>query len=620
MTRELIIEGQHVDLAPNTDITLEYVNNLIGDVGKISLSHSYTVKLPKTAQNARVLDAPGRPGHESSRARMFLSAQYYRNGISLIGQARAYLLRVTPDSYEVALVWNTFEALQTLSQSSKTLNDITTLRTIKWIGSNGCTPDYTSGEVDAFFAWYDAGLGPNTYPTVNAGTHPCISPTSLIEKILQDADVSFIISDAALTALSGHAILAAPGHHPSRWQELQSGSSKYSGIKSGPVTSDGARLVYDDYSMSPEWEDGWDATQGMTTSGQVFFKGDIDKHRILLNMKVPAGVNLYDTYIAVRAATYTSGGAVDTYEDLLKLYFEFDGTSYYISADEEFNISGWQNYYLILGGENIPDTFVEFYYYDPSLPLIASNRVHDDINIAQDNNFPLRGNLPDIKQWDFIKACMAQFGLVAIIQNGALNFYTYDELLTARNAYNWTSKVDMTDADPEDMSYTLDSWAQENLIAFQQEEDESLSFDPNAALVIQDTTLAISRNLYELPWAASKQSAAQHYKVNDDGTLEDVDIQPRLFAVGIGIKGQTLRFDDSLYGDGLIEAHYTALQEVIRNPVRITVNIRLHEIDLAQLDLTRPVYLRQYGQYYAILKIQTSATDLCKVELLQIPA
>ena len=41
MTRELIIEGQHVDLAPDTDITLEYVSNILSDPGKISLSHSY---------------------------------------------------------------------------------------------------------------------------------------------------------------------------------------------------------------------------------------------------------------------------------------------------------------------------------------------------------------------------------------------------------------------------------------------------------------------------------------------------------------------------------------------------------------------------------------------------
>ena len=87
MTRELIIEGQHVDLAPDTDITLEFVNNIIGDIGKISLSRSYTVKIPKTIRNTRILDDPGRPGHESGVPRRFLNARYYRNGIDLIGPA-----------------------------------------------------------------------------------------------------------------------------------------------------------------------------------------------------------------------------------------------------------------------------------------------------------------------------------------------------------------------------------------------------------------------------------------------------------------------------------------------------------------------------------------------------
>ena len=40
MTHELIIEGQHVDIAPNTDLTLEYVSNIVGDISKITLSRS----------------------------------------------------------------------------------------------------------------------------------------------------------------------------------------------------------------------------------------------------------------------------------------------------------------------------------------------------------------------------------------------------------------------------------------------------------------------------------------------------------------------------------------------------------------------------------------------------
>lgn len=608
MTRELIIEGQHVDLAPGTDITLEFVSNLTGDLGKINLSHSYTVKLPKTTLNAKILDDPGNPGHESNRARRFLSAEYYRNGISLIGQAQAYLLKASSESYEVALVWNTLEALQALSQNAGTLNDLPDLPMLGWL--NGATPDYTRDGTDgAFFAWYESGLGANKYPTVNTGTHPSMGLSSLIQKILDNAGVPFQFSTSAAAQIAGHAILAAPGHAPSRLQEIQSGSS------AGAFSITVATVNGQQTSMlsTGNWTNGWD---GVRDGNGYLQTGDNDRHRVLINIQAPAGVDLSDCKIIIDG--YTTGQyetVVETSETLLEAYFKEGPSGWYMYIDEDINLSGWPKYQIGLRTSRVVSA--TFSRYNPDLPMLAYNRIHNEINAAKDNRFPLQGNLPNIKQWDFIKACMAQFGLAPIIQDGVLSFYTYDELLTSRNAYDWTSKVDMRTVEPEDMSYTLDSWARDNIIVFQ--DNPALSFNPNAAIVVEDTTLEESRDLYELPWAASMQSAAQHYKVKDDGTLEDVDIEPRIFAVETGDKGHTLRFKDDMHGSGLIAAHYQTLQEVVRKPVRITANIRLHEIDLAQLDLTRPVYLGQYGQYYAILKIQTSATDLCKVELLQLP-
>ena len=72
-----------------------------------------------------------------------------------------------------------------------------------------------------------------------------------------------------------------------------------------------------------------------------------------------------------------------------------------------------------------------------------------------------------------------------------------------------------------------------------------------------------------------------------------------------------------LQGQGLINARYGKLQNIARTPVVLSVSMRLHEVDLARLDLSRPVYLSQFGQYYGILKIQTGS-DLCKVELIQL--
>ena len=169
------------------------------------------------------------------------------------------------------------------------------------------------------------------------------------------------------------------------------------------------------------------------------------------------------------------------------------------------------------------------------------------------------------------------------------------------------------------MSYSLSNWAQRNTISYA--EDVPVNMHPNADLIIQDFTLAEQKDRYKLPFAASVGDQAVQYNV-EDGQIVDIKIKPRIFRVyeeadDSGDLIRHLSFTEDLYGDA-IKARYARLQDAILKPVFISVNVRLNELDLAQFDPTRLVYLSQYGHYYAILKVQTSATDLCKVELLQI--
>ena len=111
--------------------------------------------------------------------------------------------------------------------------------------------------------------------------------------------------------------------------------------------------------------------------------------------------------------------------------------------------------------------------------------------------------------------------------------------------------------------------------------------------------------------------------MTDEGEAEDIDIEPRVMRLRVGADASgasryELVFAPELYGEGLKATYYAELQEVVRVPVILTLHVRLHELDLATLDLRRPVYLRQYGHYYSIIKVQTSG-DVCKVELIQIP-
>ena len=237
----------------------------------------------------------------------------------------------------------------------------------------------------------------------------------------------------------------------------------------------------------------------------------------------------------------------------------------------------------------------------------------DSINVSIDNTFPLGGNLPDIKQWDFIRNCMIIGGLTPIVSQTRVQFYKVSEILDVTRAVDWTNKLNAASAVKVKPSLG-NNWAQRNQIKFKEDEDSTRK--PDFSIDIADETLKTDRDWAELDFAASLNNTAIHYISTANGaTYEDVDIEPRFFQYNAAT--ESLNFTQDLYGEGL-KAKYASLQAAIEKPVIIEATVRLTEIDLATLDLTRPVYLAQFGRYYHVLKVQTGKTDECKVELLQI--
>lgn len=620
MTHQLIIDGQPADLG-NVSITLEYVSNLFGDLGKINLSRSYTVSLPKTRRNSAILDHPGAPAHTSSMARRYFSARYVRNGIDLLGEARAYLLRSTGDAYDVALVWSTLEGLQELSQSKATLNDLPGLPVLRWIGPNGRTPDYRGLDDDsgAFHAWYNCGLGLSSGPEgtldpaeINAATHPCMRVRTLFERIFITAGVPFALhSEKAEAAMNSQGVLAAPSAKPSRSMEDESGTSYRFARTSGTDF----RLLFVSATGQSDSSSGWDPVEAAPS---VMIKteeeGETKKHRIFVNLAVPSQHR--DTFS--RFDLIVRGYGSEETDDTAELArAEFNGEAFLL--DTFIDVAGLTSYSLaFIGSETLPAA--TFTAYDAAQPLVRLNRVHDAIRIAGDNRFPIAGNLPDVGQWEFVKACAALYGLVPIIRAGVLHFYDYDGLLDFADAYDWSAKVDQpADGMPDEVAFTVSNWAQDNAIVWAEDEDDPLPFDPDVRVVVEDATLKASREWLKLPFAASLGSSAVHYQIQEDGTVEALDIAPRIFATSRFQSAAQLVFANHMHGEGMKAEYYGRVQEIMRRPVSIVANIRLHEIDLATLDLTRPVYLRQFGGYFAITKIQTSDSDLCKVELIKLP-
>lgn len=621
MIHGIWINNEPVDLADNPKITLEYTSNLLNEPGKLNLAHSYSIKLPRTVRNARILGLPERPANSLSLVRRYLPARYYRNGIDFLGPARAYIVKVSPDSYELALVTQTLAALQTLSESKADLNSLPGLPVLRWIGTNGTTPDYNgANDADgAVFADYVSGLRSLTHPTVNAATHPSMLVSNLLERILAKAQLPYTMTPAAVEAMKDYVVLAAPSHKPSLRQEIASGSQATAvNLYTGELNKQKLNIVMED--------SGWDPTFTYAASDPIATAADVavavsvlenDKHRVFINLKAP--VNMQGASLYIEGFTIDRDYNITSRKVLSQVFFKESEDGYwYVAYDEEVTVSGWNYYGIGISYTGASRYNTDCYPIDETLPMVAVNQVHETISISGDNTFPIEGNLPEIEQWGFVKACCALFGISLNIRNDALEFRTFAELLDKSSAVDWTEKVATDSETPDSIAYTLSSWAQGNFIRY--EEDVDLPFNPDAPLHIDDATLKADRDYYKLPFAASNEGQAVHYEVNG-AEVKDIDIEPRIFKVyySESIGANALDFSEDLYGSELIAKRYAELQKVIERPVVITIDVRLNEIDLKTLDLSAPVYLRQFGRFYTILKVQTSDTDLCKVELIQLP-
>lgn len=607
MTKELIIDGQQVDLAPDTDITLEYSSSLFGNIGEVKLAHSYTVKLPRTLRNARVLDAPEAPAHQSEKTRRYLSARYYVNGIDLFGDATAYVMSSGSSDYQVVLLRDTVPGLNAWASSKAKLPDLTGLPVLQWKGAGLATSATTSS---SFYARYDSGAWDS--PSTPVAPHPCVTLRELVSRIFDTAGVPYTLGDSIDAALRAHVLLVAPSHRPNFEQELNSGARAQ-------------RVVWNSLAGKwwfSDWQEGWDSPYegGSASASTSVRKGTTEDLRILLNVKVTSGAvdTLYlelshagVTRVVPSTATGDGGFLIDTT----------------VSLGSELQMKDEADYFGIALRGLTDNGSYTFSAYDPEKPVFALIRPHESISVAHSNSFSISTNLPDIAQLDFIKGLLAIFGAAMVIKGDRVIIESYDNILQRPGAYDWSSKVDMDGGDGiQDLSYQLSGFAQENVIRW--EEDEPQPVSPDIVLTVDDGTLSQTRDLLKLPFAASIGGVARHYKCTDeqqeDGSLkvvaEDIDIKPRVFSFYYDSDGvRCLTFPDTLRASGAVAAYMQSYQAAILHPLVLDILVRLDELDLAGLDLTKAVYLRQYGHYYAILTVQTSGRGPCKVKLLQLP-
>lgn len=629
---ELRIQGQAVDVAPDTKITLNFNSNIFGDISKITPSNSLTITLPKTPKNSQVFGAPSVVGGSSIAPYRRWNAELYVNGVAIVDTAYAVLL-IVGESYEIALYWGVVTALLTLKDNGKTLADINQVLEIKyggenwwssWVGTYGIEEDGTTSR-NLINAIYESGiedLRNNTIARAQVALLPSVRASWIWDNIVADNGLT-IVKPLEFTTILRRLALPFTTHQTSGGRSVAYVAQKYSYTRRGGeavmMFYGGENTEGADFSVAPIYST-------IKLDGRDFSHSTIG---LLANLKATATANAvisFDAgkvvdYATLCLAHYSDGGLVREYKTEIKgARRNFSGA---VTCDIEMEASDYLIFYVRLYNQTGFDRQNAGNSSVLSFNLTFNVSADGIVDQVMGGMINTRDNLPDISQLDFVKALCAMYGLWASLVDGEVHLVRFADLY-AQTPLDWSHKLIGTgDGDAGKTTYTLSDYAQRNILRYK--EDDTVKVNASGALVVDNNNLDREKNMLTLPFAASDGNVIPHLKWKDDvtnGEVEEQKVEPRVMMLSERATGTNtyanLSFDGLKFSQ-LIPEYYNYWQKIMRNPIVIEEKVQLSEIDIKTLDFRNPIYLQKYGAQFVVDKVQWTEGEPSTVTLVKLP-
>lgn len=282
-------------------------------------------------------------------------------------------------------------------------------------------------------------------------------------------------------------------------------------------------------------------------------------------------------------------------------------------------------------------------------------------------------NLPDISCIDFLKSLYYMQGAFPTAAAdgtiGAIPYVRLRDNIESGNVCDWSSKVIGTvESTPEDMSYKAGDFVQMNYYLTkwddldrteeELEEEDDVYEDGYQCIESNNESLTEEQTVYTLPyyppfiknrkmpyrWVGNSMkfwelsdgeytygSAQPCFGILSSTwmrTLYTYDLTTWEVTESISAKNteEQVSADKNVLWMDVINpfsknnVNWQYLQEIVRDPITITEKFLLNEIDLRDLDFSKPVYLEKYNSYFAIVTVQRDSKGVCKCELIKLPA
>lgn len=262
--------------------------------------------------------------------------------------------------------------------------------------------------------------------------------------------------------------------------------------------------------------------------------------------------------------------------------------------------------------------------------LSASIKQSDEV--PYEGNFPIGKNLPDIKVTDFLKCiCIltSTFPSQRFI-GGTLSFVDIVSLWETKvQAVDWTKKLIPSEASnhPRQTDFSVEDYCQHNI--YKWKEDDTVYQQHDADMTVDNETLEYTQDVITLPFAATNGNRIPIYEWEDVNVIVgDTTIKKRKATKYKACKDRIVNLtkNDAGYAElafnidlqDIFDNKLKNLRKTIANPHHIVERFNLSDLEILDFDETKPVYLAQYGAYFAVLEIKTTNSGYCEVTMIEL--
>lgn len=584
MKEELYIKGERVDLSDD-EITLNFKSNLLGDISKITASNSYTIKLPRTNKNIRLLDFPDVAGHESYMMRDYFNAEYYRNGVKLF-DAKAVLISCSEDGFDVALTWGMSEKFIQLMNDDKSIQEFADMA-LPWNSSTTYDNGLVDGQLSHGYIRHNAGIDVDSNRD-KIFIHPSVNCMRLLEEIASYYGLTMDWGSYKQYIELLYLPLISQKANPKYNYYFAEIKLEYPGTPNTVVKYVQTNMTLGIYNH----------VMGLT----IHLNGS-GNYRIESNVKTKNSAN--PIYLLIDKDN----------NNIYSSAFTYDG-NYMYSFNKEY-LTEEKDLYLHIDFQSQIDESYNNYI------KITDIELNDEAQYY--TYYPIGSNLPDISVVDFIKQICWLFGLFAIKSDTGVSFISVNKIIDNKNkAVDWSKKLVPTGWTAKETSYTFGDFAQKNYFRYEENENAKSA---DGYMVVQNKTLDYEKDLVKLPYTAGGDNgdmrAVPYFKWSEDGTTVELeDCGDRIMQLVISFDSQgkedaRLDFSDLKFQNRVSRFGLSSYQDLIKSPFVIKDTFRLTEIDLKNLDYTIPVYIERYAAFFAIISIKSQG-DYSECELLKL--